>query len=143
MKIVIRIILTFFAFFASWLFIYWVPFSLLLPTGANIPGLISTIVSIVFATGIGIFVWKKTGSISNSLSTHILMGGIIVGAIGFILGFIGPLIFSKSGTGPLLGIFITGPGGFILGLIGGGIYWRLKVKNKGGNENKNKNKKKH
>ncbi len=30
----------------------------------------------------------------------------------------------------LLGIYITGLFGFVLGLIGGGIYWRVKVKNK-------------
>jgi hypothetical protein len=39
-----------------------------------------------------------------------------------------------------LGIYITGLFGFVLGLIGGGIYWRVKVKNKGGNENENKKK---
>ena len=32
---------------------------------------------------------KKSGNISNSLATYVLKGGIIVGAIGFIAGFIG------------------------------------------------------
>ncbi|MBX7220592.1 MAG: hypothetical protein K1Y36_11650 [Blastocatellia bacterium] len=46
--------------------------------------------------------------------------GLILGAIGFSLGFFGPMILNPtSGNGPLLGIFITGPGGFVLGLLVG------------------------
>ena len=58
------------------------------------------------------------------------MGGIITGSVGFVIGFIGPMIFSDSNQGPLLGIFITGPLGFILGLFGGAIVWLFKTKNK-------------
>ena len=46
--------------------------------------------------------------------------GVRVGAIGFALGFFGPMILDpSSGNGPLLGIFITGPGGFIIGTLFG------------------------
>lgn len=45
---------------------------------------------------------------------------LIIGGIGFVLGFFGPMILDpSSGNGPLLGIFITGPGGFALGLLYG------------------------
>ena len=72
-----------------------------------------------------------TGTKSNSLAQYIFMGGIIAGSIGFILGFVGPIILTPSSNqGPLLGIFITGPIGFLIGLMGGGIYWLVKVKNK-------------
>jgi len=58
------------------------------------------------------------------------MGGLIIGSISFILGFIGPLILTPSNNlGPLMGILITGPIGFMVGLIAGGIYWNAKVKN--------------
>jgi hypothetical protein len=51
-----------------------------------------------------------------------LMGGIILGGIGFVGGFFGPIIFTpQSNQGPLLGIFITGPLGFLLGAIIGFI----------------------
>ena len=47
-----------------------------------------------------------------------LMGGIILGGIGFVGGFFGPIIFTpQANQGPLLGIFITGPLGFILGAM--------------------------
>jgi hypothetical protein len=49
-----------------------------------------------------------------------LLGGIIVGGIGFVAGFVGPIIFTpESNQGPLLGIFITGPLGFIVGALAG------------------------
>jgi hypothetical protein len=52
----------------------------------------------------------------------ILRYALIVGVIGFIAGFVGPMIFTpEANQGPLLGIFITGPLGFfaggVLGLI--------------------------
>lgn len=127
MKIVIRIILTFLSFVASYLFIYWVPFSLI-PGALNIQA-IPLLVSLLIAAIIGFIVWKQTGTISNGLSKYIIMGGIIIGSVGFIIGFFGPIIFSPSSNqGPLLGLFITGPIGFLIGLVGGGIYWRFKIK---------------
>lgn len=58
---------------------------------------------------------------------HALLGASLLGSIGFIGGFFGPLIFApEANQGPLLGIFITGPLGFLLGGIGGAIvgWWR-------------------
>ena len=44
----------------------------------------------------------------------------IVGVLSFLIGFVGPLIFSlNSNTGPMLGIFITGPLGAIVGAVCG------------------------
>jgi hypothetical protein len=45
---------------------------------------------------------------------------LIVGGIGFVAGFFGPMILKPDANqGPMLGIFITGPIGFLLGLIYG------------------------
>ncbi len=127
MKIVTRIILTFLSVVASYYFIFWVPFSLI-PGARNIQA-IPIILSLLIAVIVGFIVWKQTGTVSNGLLKYIIMGGIIIGSIGFILGFFGPIIFSPSANqGPLLGIFITGPIGFLVGLVGGGIYWLRKVK---------------
>ena len=52
-----------------------------------------------------------------------LLGGVVLGGIGFAAGFFGPILLSpESNQGPLLGIFITGPLGFVLGLLVGGLY---------------------
>ncbi|RWX63134.1 hypothetical protein EN780_24645 [Mesorhizobium sp. M4B.F.Ca.ET.089.01.1.1] len=49
-----------------------------------------------------------------------LKWGAILGVIGFLGGFVGPVIFTpEANQGPLLGIFVTGPLGFVLGLIVG------------------------
>lgn len=45
---------------------------------------------------------------------------MILGFIGFIAGYVGPVIFTpEANQGPLLGIFITGPVGFVLGGVVG------------------------
>jgi hypothetical protein len=54
-----------------------------------------------------------------------LMIGLVTGAIAFVPGFVGPLVFSSSNLGPLLGIFITGPAGFVLGSVGGFVWTRF------------------
>ncbi len=127
MKNATRIILTICAFVASYLFIFWLPFSLI-----SLPGdseIIPHIVSLLIAVCAAIFVWKKTSIINHGLATSILLGGMIVGALGFVVGFFGPMIFyPQSNLGPLFGLFFTGPIGFVIGLIGGGIYWNAKMK---------------
>ena len=52
-----------------------------------------------------------------------LAGGLVVGAVCFALGFVGPLLLMPdSNLGPLLGIIVTGPVGFLLGAAGGAAY---------------------
>lgn len=127
MKTFTRILLAIFAFAASFFFVYRVPFSFI--PAARETALIPSIVGIVSGILVSVFTWKRTGNISNGLASSILMGGIIVGSICFIGGFIGPIIFyPESNLGPLLGIFFTGPIGFIVGLIGGGLFWVIKEK---------------
>jgi 4-hydroxybenzoate polyprenyltransferase len=49
-----------------------------------------------------------------------VMPALLVGGIGFALGFFGPMIFAPGANqGPMLGIFITGPLGFLAGLLWG------------------------
>ena len=44
--------------------------------------------------------------------------GWVVGAVGFALGFLGPLVVAPKGSlGPLLGILLTGPLGFVVGAL--------------------------
>lgn len=49
-------------------------------------------------------------------------GGCLLGLIGFMGGFFGPMIFTpESNQGPMLGIFFTGPAGLVLGLLIGAV----------------------
>jgi len=48
----------------------------------------------------------------------VLLGGLVLGAIGFVVGFFGPLVVAPDANqGPLLGIFVTGPLGFVVGCV--------------------------
>ena len=57
-----------------------------------------------------------------------LLWAIVIGAAGFICGFVGPIIFAPDANqGPLLGIFITGPAGAAAGAVLGLIVRALNV----------------
>lgn len=62
-------------------------------------------------------------------------GGIIVGGISFLAGFLGPIILTpQANQGPLVGIFITGPVGFVVGIIAGYSYALFKLRGKPHNQ---------
>ncbi len=51
-----------------------------------------------------------------------LLGGVALGAPSFLVGFVGPMIFSPSNNmGPLYGL-ITGSTGFFVGTVAGTLY---------------------
>jgi hypothetical protein len=54
---------------------------------------------------------------------NVLGFALFVGTVGFLIGFVGPMIFApRANQGPMLGIFYTGPISFIAGLAWG--LWR-------------------
>lgn len=122
MRFVIRSFITLIAGLATFYFVFWVPFSLILP--ADFPQWIPLLGSLISALAAGRYVWKHSATVSNGLASCVIMGALITGALGFSAGFFGPIIFAPGANqGPLLGIFITGPLGFLLGAMGGAVYW--------------------
>ncbi|OSZ70817.1 hypothetical protein CAP39_07650 [Sphingomonas sp. IBVSS1] len=70
------------------------------------------------AAGLAAVTWLGSGS------RHPIVRGAVLGAgwcglIGFLGGYIGPMLFDGGNLGPLLGIFITGPGGVLVGALCG------------------------
>ena len=79
-------------------------------------GLISFAVSCPFlSAAILLFLAASGRHRSASLG---FVGGVIVGIIALIAGFLGPILFMPNANqGPLLGIFITGPIGTLVGTV--------------------------
>jgi hypothetical protein len=131
LRIVITLLAVFVAYYASGWFGFLVWTLLTIPFGAlsqDFAGalFVQSVCSIVGTALTGWYTWRKTAqgtkSRPGSFST-ILQWALIVGGIGFALGFFGPIIFMPGANqGPLLGIFITGPLGFVLGAVAG--LWR-------------------
>ena len=129
MKLILRILAVLVVVPATYCFIFWFPFSLLLVVLGKHGLLIANILSLLCAIVVGMVVWSKLGSVQQGLSSNILIGAVIFGAIGFSAGFFGPIFFApQANQGPLLGIFITGPLGFVLGGIAGFLYWKIQAR---------------
>jgi hypothetical protein len=127
MKTALRVLLVSFSFVGFYYFIYWVPRTFI--PGIRQTGFLANIIALLLAGAVAVFLWKETASLSNGLASSILMGGIILGGIGFVGGFFGPIIFyPEVNLGPLIGIFYSGPIGFVVGLVAGGVYWLIKKK---------------
>jgi hypothetical protein len=128
MKTAIRIILSLFVFVASYLFCTLAISSLLPQFREN--RLLAISIPLLIAIAISVLAWKKMSINAARLEIYMLVWGIIIGAIGLIVGIFGPLLFHWGGNqGPLLAIF-TGPVGFTIGLITGAIYWKFYRTNK-------------
>ena len=64
-----------------------------------------------------------------------IAGTLLLGAVGLIIGFFGPLLVgvlvgSQANLGPLWGIFVLGPVGVLLGAVTGLFLGLKKARNK-------------
>ncbi|MEO8862328.1 MAG: hypothetical protein ABI358_12935 [Ginsengibacter sp.] len=93
--------------------------------------LIAYSISIPLSIFIGIIFWRKPADHAANRFAFIFTGGLVIGAIGFVVSFCVILLFGIGGNlGPLLSIFFIGPISFIIGLWYGNRYWKRKVKAK-------------
>jgi len=84
------------------------------------------LIAITAAVFIGLFLWLITRDKPGKFIGQLVKTALLTGGTGFLIGFVGPLIFyPEANQGPLIGIFITGPISFLGGLITGGLYWQV------------------
>lgn len=125
MRFVIRGVAALVTLLATQFFVYWVSVAVLHGRAISVRAIFAG--ALIAAIGAAVYVWRATASLSGGLSSYILTGALLVGAVGFVAGFFGPIIFVPGANqGPLLGIFITGPAVFLLGSIAGGVYWHMR-----------------
>ena len=120
MKTLLRGLVTLLAVISVYLFVYWMPVSAIAG-----PGLLRDILAMSGGIVGGWIVWRFTSSQRCNFLMSVLGGALIVGAIGFVGGFFGPLLFAPDANqGPLIGMFVTGPLGFVVGGIAGALRWQ-------------------
>ena len=127
--LLIRGLITVMVFVATYLFVYWVPFSLI----ENRPDVLAALGALASALLAAGAVWRSTHAINQGLIGTALYWAAVVGGIGFVGGFLGPIVLTPDANqGPLLGLFITGPLGFLIGGIGGAVAWLIRGRTGGG-----------
>lgn len=83
----------------------------------------SAAIALTAAIWVGYNTWRLVDGGQIGTSVAVICGALIVGGLGFIVGFLGPMVLAKdTSQGPLFGIFIMAPLGVILGAIGGYIF---------------------
>ncbi|MEX2530015.1 MAG: hypothetical protein WD960_04515 [Gemmatimonadota bacterium] len=75
------------------------------------------VVAIVIVALLALLLMFGTSGPAARIARRIFGPALLLGGLGFVLGFFGPMILAPDANqGPMLGIFITGPMGFVLGL---------------------------
>ena len=127
MTVAFRIVVSAIVVVATFYFFYWVPLALV-----HIPWGIAAVISYAAAMAAGWYAWTRTATVDSSLTRSIGYWALVIGAIGFVGGFFGPMLFAPGANqGPLLGILITGPLGVLIGAIGGLVHWLIQRKRAG------------
>lgn len=125
----IRILLTLAMFMASYV-LCWL---LLLISSLGVLGGAANLMALIVALCVAYRIWPKTQTWPQTLLGWTLAGSLLLGVIGFVAGYFGPMMFApEAPQGPLLGVFVTGPMSFGLGgiiglLIGFKRRYRLTV----------------
>jgi hypothetical protein len=121
MNLFIRSFICFIIFTATNFFSYWLLFVHIMPESAmGLAGILSLALGLCAA----VFIWRRTGAVQAGLLSAIFNGAVILGSIGFVGGFFGPMLIEPGANqGPLLGLFITGPLGFLFGAVFGAVRW--------------------
>lgn len=129
MRSLARIVVTLIVGLATFYFMFWLGFSLILPSDGWlwIRGLGSLLCACVAAR----YVWSRSVAVARGWVRSVVLGALITGGIGFVGGFFGPILFAPDANqGPLLGIFITGPLGVLLGAVGGLVHGLVQSRRK-------------
>ena len=83
-------------------------------------GALSTLLGLIAGIFAGAALWRELAAPRRGSIAAAGVGGLVGGGIGFVAGFLGPLVFAPDANqGPLLGLLITGPAGVLLGAIAG------------------------
>ena len=105
MTAIFRVVISAIVIVATFYFFYWTALAFIpIPVG------VAAVLSYAGAMAAGWYAWTRTASVNSSLSRSVGYWAMVVGAIGFIGGFFGPMVFAPGANqGPLLGHPHHGP----------------------------------
>ena len=127
MTVFFRIVISAIVIVATFYFLYWVPLAMV-----HLHWGIAAVISYAIAMAAGWYAWTRTAAVDSSLTRSVGYWALVIGAIGFVAGFFGPMIIAPGANqGPLLGILITGPLGVLIGALGGLVHWLVRRKQSG------------
>ncbi len=114
----IRILKPTVAFLMFLVVLFFIATMLIIAT--ELPGWMSVSLALIAALLAGWYAWKLVAGEKVGVGVSVICGALMLGGLGFIIGFLGPMVVAKdTGQGPLVGVFMTAPLGTILGAIGG------------------------
>ena len=130
MGIILRACLAVVTAASTYYFIFWLAGAALFAVGVESrwPRVALALICVALS---GSVVWRGTSQtptgpagVTKGPRHAMLLGAIIVGAVGFAAGFFGPIVFARGANqGPILGLFITGPLGLVAGAFCGWVWW--------------------
>lgn len=130
MKIIARLLLVAGVVLGTYALCYWPVIILTSPVIEEQPALLDVVPKFlcsVLALVAGWRIWLRLKSADLGWVAFVFIGAVLLGGIGFAVGFYGPTIWSpENNLGPLLGIFLTGP---LSAIVGGGVgfvYYRMR-----------------
>lgn len=86
----------------------------------ELPSWVSVTLALFSAILAGWYAWKLVAGEKVGVGVSVICGALMLGGLGFMIGFLGPMIVAKdTSQGPLVGVFVGTPVGVILGVIGG------------------------
>ena len=130
MNPVVRLIVVAVVSFALFHFVYWISLALIPFERYD---LAAPFVALLLAGIAAWYLWTSlAGGGAAGILPKVVLWAVVVGAIGFSVGFFGPMVLAPDANqGPLLGIFITGPLGVLLGGAAGFIHAVMSRRNNG------------
>ncbi len=91
----------------------------------DLPYLVDILLALPGAVFAAKSIWRSASGETIGMGFSVVAGSLIVGAVGFVIGFLGPMLMIIETTqGPLLGVLITGPIGLVLGALAGFLFAR-------------------
>ena len=89
----------------------------------ELPGWVGLILALFGAALVGRYTWKLVSGGKVGAGISVLCGALMLGGLGFIIGFLGPMVLAQdTSQGPLVGVFVMAPLGLLLGAIGGYVF---------------------